>query len=221
MGRSPGADPTRARSIVAGVSLGVIFGAIGILLGILLGIKGYWLLVTAVAMGGVAGFIVMKFSSGFAEGSAAAIAAFVHPSGSSVPYEATFSAHDALEVAGDVAGAIAAYEATLVAEPENTRALRQAAELHVRAGNAGRAAELFGALRRVGASRESELYATQRLADLYLGALGDDGRALVELRRLAERFPGTREADGARVALRRLKEARERETGREPRDPAP
>ena len=118
MGRSPGGDPTRARSIVAGVSLGVIFGAIGIPLGILLGIKGYWLLVTAVAMGGVAGFIVMKFSSGFAEGSAAAIAAFVHPSGSSVPYEATFSAHDALEVAGDVAGAIEAYEATLVAEPE-------------------------------------------------------------------------------------------------------
>ncbi len=43
-----------------------------------------------------------------------------------------------------------------------------------------------------------ELYATQRLADLYLGALGDDGRAMVELRRLVERFPGTREGDGAR-----------------------
>jgi hypothetical protein len=40
MGRSPGGDPTRARSLVAGVSLGVIFGAIGIPLGILLGDQG-------------------------------------------------------------------------------------------------------------------------------------------------------------------------------------
>lgn len=201
---------TESRSIVAGVSLGVVFAGIGIPLGILLGLSGYMLVLSALAMGVAAGIAVHRLSRGFAEGSARAIAAFVHPSGASVPYEATFSAHDALEVAGDVEGAIAAYEATVREQPTNARALRQAAELHVRAGNAERAAELFVELRKAGQSRESELYATQRLADLYLGSLGDDGRALVELRRLAERFPGTREAEGARVALRRLKAARER-----------
>lgn len=204
-------DSTRVGSLVAGVVLGMMFVGIGVPLGVLIGIKGVWLGVFAVAVGMSVGFAVTRFARGFAEGSARAIAAFVHPSGASVPYEATFSAHDALEVAGDVAGAIAAYEATVREQPTNARALRQAAELHVRAGNAARAAELFVELRKAGNSRESELYATQRLADLYLGSLGDDGRALVELRRLAERFPGTREAEGARVALRRLKDARKRD----------
>lgn len=201
-------DSTRAGSLVAGVVLGMMFVGIGVPLGVLIGIKGVWLPVFAVAVGILVGFLVTRFARGFAEGSARAISAFVHPSGASVPYEATFSAHDALEAAGDVRGAIEAYEATVREQPTNAIALRQAAELHVRAGNAARAAELFGALRKAGHSRESELYATQRLADLYLGSLGDDGRALVELRRLAERFPGTREAEGARVALRRLKDAR-------------
>lgn len=64
------------------------------------------------------------------------------------------------------------------------RAKRQAAELRVQAGNARRAAALFVEMRRTrNATPGDELYATQRLADLYSGALGDEGRALVELRR--------------------------------------
>jgi hypothetical protein len=51
-----------------------------------------------------------------------------------------------------------------------------------------------------------ELYVTQRLIDLYLGPLHNDIRVLVELRRLTERFPGTREADAAHRLLTRLKE---------------
>ena len=45
-----------------------------------------------------------------------------------------------------------------------------------------------------GDNRSRELYATQRLIDLYLGPLGDDMRALVELRRLVERNTGVRQA---------------------------
>ena len=56
-----------------------------------------------------------------------------------------------------------------------------------------------------GNNRSRELYATQRLIDLYLGPLGDDVRALVELRRLVERFPGTKEAAAARNVLMRMK----------------
>ncbi|HEX4936338.1 MAG TPA: tetratricopeptide repeat protein [Gemmatimonadaceae bacterium] len=193
---------------LAGVFLGFVFALIGLPLGYLVGVRGAWLLLSGVVVGGIAGALVYFVSTRVAVGGARAVAAFVHPSGSSTPYEHAFSAHDALELAGDVAGAIDAYEATLREHPANARALRQAGELHVRAGNAARAAELFAAMRRTGASREDELYATQRLADLYLGPLGDDGRALVELRRVVERFPGTRESEGARTALRRLKGAR-------------
>lgn len=210
MGRGPstGDDATTAKGRIAGGMLALIFGLVGVPLGYLVGVRGGWLLLSGLVIGGIAGLIVRYVSTGIADGSARAIASFVHPSGNSTPYEPSFSAHDALEAAGDVAGAIEAYEATVREQPENVRALRQAAELHVRGGHAPRAAELFAAVRRAATSREDELYATQRLADLYLGPLGDDGRALVELRRIAERFPGTREAEGARSALRRLKDAR-------------
>ena len=40
---------------------------------------------------------------------------------------------------------------------------------------------------------------------LHLGPLEDEGRALVEMRRLIDRFPGTVEADQARAALARIK----------------
>jgi len=46
---------------------------------------------------------------------------------------------------------------------------------------------------------------TNRLADLYNGPLKQPGKALVELRRLIDRAPGTPAADHARVALARLK----------------
>ena len=208
MGRGPstGDDATTAKGRIAGSLLALVFGLIGIPLGYLVGVRGGWLLLSGLVIGGIAGAFVRFVSTGIADGSARAIAAFVHPSGNSTPYEQSFSAHDALEVAGDVAGAMEAYEATIREQPDNVRALRQAAELHVRAGRTVRAAELFAAVRRAATTREDELYATQRLADLYLGPLGDDGRALVELRRIVERSPGTREAEGARAALRRLKE---------------
>jgi hypothetical protein len=52
---------------------------------------------------------------------------------------------------------------------------------------------------------EHERYVSQKLIDLYLGPLAGEGRALVELRRLIERHPGTREAEGARSAIAGLK----------------
>jgi hypothetical protein len=51
------------------------------------------------------------------------------------------------------------------------------------------------------------LYASQRLIDLYRGPLADEGRALVELRRLAETFPNSPAAAHAREAIRRIKGA--------------
>ncbi len=197
----------RRNATIAATIIGLVFVAVGVGLGVLRGLHGFQLAGLSIVVGGLAGFVVRTLSLGVARGMAHGIAAFLFPTGASVPYEPTFSARDAKEASGDVAGAIAAYEATLIAEPGNGRALRQAAELHVRAGNPARAAELLAELRRATqGARDAELYATQRLADLYLGALGDDGRAMVELRRLIERFPGTREAEGALQALRRLKE---------------
>ena len=162
----------------------------------------------ALAFGLACGAWVRWASMAFAHSAAEAVASFAFPSGRSTPYEASFSAHDARAAAGDVPGAIAAYEGTLREQPHNPVALRQAAELHARHGDVVRAVELFVTLRRVGGTAEYEMYASQRLADLHLGPLDDEGRALVELRRIVERFPGTAQASGARLAIQRLKEAR-------------
>jgi hypothetical protein len=49
-------------------------------------------------------------------------------------------------------------------------------------------------------------YASQKIIDIHLGPGGDEGRALVELRRFITMFPDGREADGARAAIARLKQ---------------
>ena len=50
------------------------------------------------------------------------------------------------------------------------------------------------------------LYATHRLIDLYLGPLKDPGRIMVELRRMADRFPETIDGQGALAELKRRRE---------------
>lgn len=50
-----------------------------------------------------------------------------------------------------------------------------------------------------------ELYATSRLVDLLIGPLDDRGRAVAELRRLADRHPGTPEGAHAVTAIARHK----------------
>lgn len=47
--------------------------------------------------------------------------------------------------------------------------------------------------------------ATQRLIDLYMTHPETQGKAITELRRLASRFPGTREADGALACIQQLR----------------
>jgi hypothetical protein len=75
------------------------------------------------------------------------------------------------------------------------------------ASDPSRAIALFSEGRRLaGDDRSRELYATQRLIDLYLGPLKNDPRALVELRRLVDRFPNSREGKSAVDVLRRLKQ---------------
>ena len=71
-----------------------------------------------------------------------------------------------------------------------------------------KAAWYLGQARRLSSDNPSrELYATQRMIDLYLGPLDDPTRAMMELKRLVERFPGSREAQSARAILKELRSA--------------
>lgn len=126
--------------------------------------------------------------------------------GTGVPY----SHIEALEAKGDIVGALAAWEAAVAASPDAIAARINCADLHARRGNnPARAAQLFREVQtHSNAPEENQRYAAQRLIDLYLGALNDEGRALVELRKIADRWPGTPEARGALTAIGRIKAGR-------------
>jgi hypothetical protein len=81
------------------------------------------------------------------------------------------------------------------------------AELHAKkGGDPRRAAEFLRAARRVeGVTPERDLYISNRLIDLLRGPLRDEGRALVELRRLVQLYPTSRDAQFARDAIAKMK----------------
>jgi hypothetical protein len=103
--------------------------------------------------------------------------------------------------------ALASYEQVIAEQPGRVVPRLRAAEHYARgARDARRAAELFREVRDFpDVSTRDAVYASSRLADLYDGPLGEPGRALVELRRIIERYPGTVVASHAREALPRLK----------------
>ncbi len=132
---------------------------------------------------------------------------YLSPSGASTPYEEQFSREQALVMQGRLEEALAALERHITGNPTAVAARIRAADLYAGPGkNPQRAARLFAEAQRVpGLSSGDDLYIGNRLADLYLGPLGTPARALVELRRLLDRYPGSRVAPQLRAAIASLK----------------
>lgn len=149
--------------------------------------------------------IALVFYRVLVVGGASSFTSFLLPSAPAEP-TTTYGYIDALEMRGDFAGAMAAWEEAIAASPDALAARMRAAELYAgKAANPARAAQLFRELQRhPRASDDTRRFATQRLVDLFLGPLGDHESARTELRRIVERWPGTREAEGARDAIRRM-----------------
>jgi hypothetical protein len=147
---------------------------------------------------------VMVFIWSVVTSSGSVAHAMLHPPSGGVPTIPTSGA-EALFTQGDVDASMAAFDALRDQHGATTALLRREAELHLgRGGRSERARELLVRLRQSpGVSRSDELFACQRLIDLYFGPLRDEARALSEMRRLVERFPGTRDAEGARAELER------------------
>ncbi len=114
---------------------------------------------------------------------------------------------DTLEARGKYAEAASAWETVAIAHPDDPWPLVRSADLYARElGDPALAVERFDLARSIpGVKPELQRYATQKIIDLLLGPIGDRGRAMVELRMLIDRHPGSREAAGARDALRNLK----------------
>lgn len=129
-------------------------------------------------------------------------------SGASTPYEEQFSFQESLVMRGLVDEALASYEAIIAERATAVTARLRAAALYAsRGGNPQRAAELLREARLIpGITAHDESSATNRLIELLMGPLGEPGRAMVELRRLMDRYPGTDTAARAKLVLAELKE---------------
>jgi hypothetical protein len=127
--------------------------------------------------------------------------------GSTTPYIPQHSYQDSLIQQGRVAEALESFEALIAEQPAAADVRIRAAELYAKnESSIKRAAELFREIQQIeGVSVGNDVYATNRLVDLFIGPLGNPSRALVELRRLIDRYPGTSAAAQARQALAILK----------------
>jgi hypothetical protein len=201
--------PARIGSWVYGILLGLLFGWP---FGVLMGAKGVSLLQVVIGSIFLAGYTIKRIMTVVPEGMAKAFVYLIWPSGQSTPYQPTYSNEQALAARGDLAGAVAAYEAAMRLRPMDPEPRFQLAELLLQSSTPERSARYFTQARRLSTDhRARELYATQRLIDLYWGKLQDYPRARAELRQLITRFPGTREAAAAQRLLDRLSEELPRE----------
>lgn len=160
-----------------------------------------------VPIGAVAGYWVGKTIGLITVGGAGATAqAFTMPATTGF-YANEHSEIMTLEARGDFQGAVAAWEAVAIAEPANPWPLVRSAELYSdKLGDPATALERFRLARTLPAMNpELKRYTSQKIIDLLLGPMNDKGRGLVELRMLIDQFPESREAEGAREALRTLK----------------
>lgn len=191
---------------------GVIFGA-GLILSLLGGAPSFALLIGLAVVGVGLGALTAYMGSRMGEGAGFVVQSFVQPSGDSTPYEQTFSYQEALIMRGDIDGALESFEAIIAEQPTLVAARLLAAEHYARGNrNPTRAAELFREIRAIpDVPIRDAIYSSSRLVDLYDGPLADPGRALVELRRIIELYPGSDVAKHARSALPALKERLEKE----------
>jgi tetratricopeptide (TPR) repeat protein len=197
--------PDAGRIIMAFAFMLLVAGLTTSALTTQLGFHWLWVII-GVAAGSIAG------STGYWLGEAAG-GAFkrVMFDGASTPYVEQYSYQQALVMQGKLDDALASFEAVIAENPGAVDARIRAAELYHREGaNPARAAELFRQVQRIETVTAGQfIHAANRLVDLYTGPLNEPGKALVELRKLIDKFPGSPAAEHARDALKSMKPSTE------------
>jgi len=161
----------------------------------------------ATLLGAVTLALIAMYGSMALGGAAGDAAKFFTQGGSSTPYEEQFSQEQALVMQRDYAAALNLFEQRIKASPGEARVRIAAADLYATHGdNPRRAAELYREVQRIpDIMTGHDVYVSNKLADLYLGPLNEPKRALVEFRRIAERYAGSPQAEHAKLAIANLK----------------
>ena len=160
-----------------------------------------WALSGSVLLGGWWWFFVTRLSRGVGR----AFGEFIQPAASG-SYERQYSHEDAMVMRGDVGGALASYEGIILEAPNDAQPRLRAAELYAKIGQRERAEELYRAVQRLPrVAPKDDVFASNRLVDLYLAWPGHETKGLRELRRLIDTYPETDVAERARAGLVNLK----------------
>src|SRR6266516_2457600 len=169
------------------------------------GLSGMVIALSALAGSALLGTWWWLFVTRLSRGAGKAFGAFIQPSASG-SYERQYSHQDAMVMRGDVGGALACYEEIILEAPNDAQARLRAAELYAKAGQRERAEELYRAVQRLSrVAPKDDVFASNRLVDLYLAWPGHETKGLRELRRLIETYPRTDVAERARAGLVNLK----------------
>jgi hypothetical protein len=172
----------------------------------LLGLNGWRLHVTTLGLAGTLAWLTYFFGFLLPEGAGRG-ASLVYMGGETTPYEEQFSEMQALVMQSKYGEALDLFEHQIALTPGEPRVRIAAADLYGTYGkNPKRAAELYREVQRIKDVQSGhDIYATNKLADLYLGPLKEPGRALVEFRRLMSRYPNSAAAKNAHLAIGNLK----------------
>jgi hypothetical protein len=131
---------------------------------------------------------------------------FLLPTGNQSPYERQYSYEDSLVMRGDIAGALESYGRIIAEAPGEAQPRLRAAELSLKSGSRETAESFFREVQRLPKlAAKDDVYATNRLVDLYRAWPGNEMKALRELRRLIDKYPNTDVAARARDGLATLK----------------
>lgn len=186
---------------------GTVVGA-AFLAGTIGGVRMFSLVPLSMTLLGAVTLAAVAFFGSTHLGSAAgSVATYVTEGGSGTPYEQQFSQMQALVMQSKYGEALDLFEHEIAMSPGEPRVRIAAADLYAKHGdNPKRAAELYREVQRIPNIQSGhDIYATNRLADLYLGPLKEKGKALVEFRRLATRYPNSAAAKNAQLAIANLK----------------
>lgn len=199
--------------IERGYVQGIVTGGAGLIFTALLQAKGYIPANPLVTILGVLFFFNLGafIARGVGKLSGSAASRLYTPRGESTSYTPTYSHIETLVVRGDLHGAATAWEVAVLEHPTNAGVLVKSADFHLRERKDSiTALSLYRRARQLDSGGEDlRRYVQQKIVDLYLGPLNDEGKAMSELRRLIEAFPGSREAVAAREALAAMKAKRD------------
>ncbi len=145
------------------------------------------------------------FVTRVSRGAGRALTEFIQPSAAG-SYERQYSQEDTMVMRGDIGGALSSYEGIILEAPNEPQPRLRAAELYAKSEQRQRAEELYRSVQRLPRLKpRDDVFASNRLVDLYLAWPGHEKKGLRELRRLIDTYPETDVAERARAGLVNLK----------------